>query len=268
MTHRKVELFIKKNILLLWGVFHKFKNALYIFVKYNFIKNELIKLHVSGIKIYKFKRWHEGYFYFTGRRNGEKLFIKIDSKMLLLKNEVIANEILQKDLSDNLIPVCGYLESPTMQIIVYPYIKPVELTIEKLLNNVGLINDILNILILINKNNVIHRDVKLDNFILDGNKIKMLDFSFATAIRGINTFTELDISKRYYFQAMKFLGDGLNPKKFEWNDFYSLYKIVQQVELKVTSQDSSLENIHKILYLINKKIDGNTFKQCKQEKKC
>jgi hypothetical protein len=96
----------------------------------------------------------------------------------------------------------------------------------------------------------------------------MLDFSFARALRGTNTFTELDISKRSNFLTMKFLGDGLNPKEFEWNDFYSLYKIVQQVELEITSQDSSLENIHKILYLINKKIGGNTFKQYKQEKKC
>ena len=52
MKYSKVKFYFKKIIFLLWGFFDSFKSALSISRKYSFIKNELMKLHISDLKIY------------------------------------------------------------------------------------------------------------------------------------------------------------------------------------------------------------------------
>ena len=242
------------------------KNIIFILFNYIPIVYKLRRLSVSKISIYKFRNWHFGYCYFVGYKNNQKVFIKIDTKVGVLENELVAYNLL-KDVSDiNVIKVIDFFKDNKTQIVLFEFLEGRELTIEDIKNNPKYIPYILNVLKIINVKNMIHRDIKLDNFLLFEDKVYIIDFCFAYHLNLNDNLLlkELPFTKLNCLW-LKNLGKGLSPKEYEWNDFYAFSNIVTSI-----LNDIQLNNQKKILFLkyndlIKQEIENNSYEiNCKK----
>jgi serine/threonine protein kinase len=248
---------IKKVIFFLWNYIAYVNNIIFLVKNYIYIKKYIKKLNIKNIKIYKFRDWHNGYSYFIGYKNNIKLFIKVDTKLLLLINEVTAYDNLKHILKENLIKIEDYSENKNIQIIVYEFTTITELSESIILGNINIIDDVFSIISKINSLGIIHRDIKLDNFLYVNEKVKIIDFSFAYTLDNKIKFKELDIHLSNNYSVLKYLGHQLNPKDFEWNDFYSFISILKSIK----TTNNNIKN--KLTFSIessNKMINGNTYR--------
>lgn len=208
------------------------KNILLYLLYYRAIKKLLIKNDYKKIQVYNFSHWHFGYAYFIGQRSNEKFFIKVDTKLCLLENDVRVYKLADKVLKKYLIKIDNYFLLDDMQIIVYDFMdETIELTEEYLLKNESFIEEMILILNSLKKLEIIHRDIKLDNFLIANKKIKILDFTFSNSKNISLGFKEFELNM-YNCRVLAALGDGLNPQPFVWNDFYALKNILLNLEKK------------------------------------
>ncbi len=197
-------------------------------------------LEVKHLTLYKSDDWHHGYAYFTGFVEGLRVFIKIDTKLFFLKNEVIAFEVL-KDLIK--IPkVIAYFRRNRFEAIVTEYIDAKTLTIKDLINAPNFISKILEIIKSINLRGVIHRDIKLKNFFLYQDDIWIFDFTFAVSLSPSIVFKELDLADRFEAKILNSIGDGYNPGHLIWNDFLSMRQILAEGLVTHPLLNESLRN--------------------------
>ena len=90
---------------------------------------------------------------------------------------------------------------------------------------------------------VIHRDLKLDNFMICKNKIKIIDFTFANSLDKNSNFKELDISKNENYLILK--GLGPDPKDLQWNDAIAIINILNSMpnSNKFTNEVEKFNNL-------------------------
>ncbi len=206
-----------------------------------------IKLYLYGIrclKIFKFNNWHHGFCYFIGVYSEKKVFVKVDTRIHCVCNDKKAFEILSTSqvMADKLISVEGECLKGKIQFVLYEFLQGSELTHELLKKNrlyfvqmIAMVNEI-------SKYNIIHRDLKLDNFYVDMNgELKIIDFTFAYS--KLYSFQELCLDKLTHCSLLESLGNGLNPKAFLWDDFYSLHKIFDDF-IKKNSRFQSINKIY------------------------
>ena len=113
----------------------------------------------------------------------------------------------------------------------------------------------INIIIHIQRNNIIHRDIRLDNFLfkINDNKINiyLIDFIFCIGVKDSKKyFQELELNNKN-LNILKGLGGGLNPKMHYWDDAYSLMQICKLIS-------SDFENIYRSFYEILDGMIGKT----------
>lgn len=176
---------------------------------------------ISSVKIFNFKNWHHGYAYFYGYKNTNKVFIKVDTNFLLLQNDLLVYKLANNKLKEYLINIEDSIIHNNIQIIVYEFIEFQELTNEILKEKKYLSHIMLKIVNILNDLEIIHRDIKLDNFILIDDKLKIIDFTFAISNNERLGFKELQYTVKNC-ATLEFLGNGLNPEQFIWNDLYAL----------------------------------------------
>ncbi|WP_426358465.1 hypothetical protein ACPUVO_18895 [Pseudocolwellia sp. HL-MZ19] len=224
-------LLINRCVIKLERLLTLFKSFLYYLNRYETIKNALKKNNVLEIKPLYFRRWHLGCAYFLGSLNGEKVFIKIDTKLQLLKNEKVFYDIMHESLSTYVLPLHFYYEERNLQIVCFSYADGrQELNSELILNNPSYLTEIISILKKIKMESVIHRDIKLDNFIMSGGNLNIIDFTFSYGLNGHHdSFKDLDINISDELDILKRLGSKYKPKDFLWNDFISLKNIVNEI---------------------------------------
>lgn len=215
------------------------------------IEKTLIELNIQDRNKFNENNWHHGYCYFTGIYNNKKVFIKIDTKLNMLKNEKIFYDIMSENISKYLIPMELFYENENLQLIVYEFMSDYcELNEEKLIKNLNYIDDIYLILKQMKDKKVIHRDINLNNFLVNRNSLKIIDFTFSYSINENSKFKELDISKKENFLLLKGLGRGLNPKNYQWNDSISIIKILKSYyfDAKRKEIDYYISNFKKLSF--------------------
>lgn len=191
---------------------------------------------VKHLTPFKIDDWHHGYAYFTGLIGDLRVFIKIDTKLMFLRNEVIAFELLKGLVR---IPrIIAHYKKDSFEAIISEYIEANTLTLEDLISKPNLVSNILEIIRSINLRGVIHRDIKLKNFFIYQDNIWIFDFTFAISKSPVFGFKELDLTDKFQAKVLSSIGDGYNPGYLVWNDFLSLQKILSYDLLKypVTSQ--------------------------------
>jgi serine/threonine protein kinase len=216
----------------------KISNLILLVFYYFKILKILKKNNVVNIKLFNFKNWHHGYGYFTALLDNKKVFIKFDTKLLLLQNDLLVYDIANDLLKKHLVKIYHSIILDDIQIIIYEFIKGEELSEEIIIKNPDLIDKMIEIILMINNLDIVHRDIKLDNFIIVNHKIKIIDFTFANSLNIALGFKELDLSSITNCATLEFLGNGLNPKPFLWNDLYSLNKILLTLNIKKTEKKS------------------------------
>jgi len=223
---------LKRLVLRIIDVIHRMKIKFYFESNMKYILETLNERCIISVSRFKEKSWHNGYCYFRGIYKGKEVFIKVDLKLRLLENEFFFYEFLDKKLAKYLTPMYDFHQNKHLQMIVFSFISNShELNKYNIIGNNTYLDEIIYILDEIHKANVIHRDIKLDNFMLDDKKIKIIDFTFARNINNSSNskFKELNISDEENYQILKRLGNGLNPKVFVWNDFISMKNIIDDI---------------------------------------
>jgi len=204
--------------------------------------------NIEQIKIFNFKNWHHGYAYLSGFKDNKKVFIKIDTKLLLLQNDLLVYNIANESLKKYLVKIYNSIILDDIQIIIYEFLSGTELSNNIILENPKLIDNMVDILLILNKLDIVHRDIKFDNFFIVNNQIKIIDFTFANSSDDSLGFKELNLSNASHCETLEFLGNGLNPKPFTWNDFCSL---ANALELLNKEKEANID-IRKIKLLDSK----------------
>ena len=203
---------------------------------------KLKKARIKKIAFFNYLNWRNGYCYFTGLYLEKKVFIKVDSKMHLLVNDKLTYDLCKDVMKDKLVNILYHSLDGGIQFIVYDFCYSRELDANILTNNMRYLDDIISILNNLSNVGIIHRDIKLDNFLVSNNKLKIIDFTFANS-NIHKDFKEVDLNKSYNCFLLEFLGAGLNPSPFIWDDYYSLHTILLKMEKDVNDfQKVKLKN--------------------------
>ncbi len=224
------------------------EKSYYYLSRYKAINEAFIKNNVTKVKPLHFRRWHLGCAYFSGVINGKKVFIKIDTSLLLLKNEKFFYDIMNEVIPNQLLDLHFFYEVFNLQVICFSYAEnATELTPELLITHPNYLSEAVFILKKIRTNSVIHRDIKLDNFIISNGKLKIIDFYFSCGLFGKHgSFKEVDRDVDDNLLILKRLGSKYKPSDFLWNDFVSLKNILNEIvnnhQLSI-EQQSSMELI-------------------------
>ena len=205
------------------------------------INRTLRDLNVTNIKVFKFKNWHDGFAYYSGIFKGNLVFVKISTKHLFLENEKIFYNIFKNSLS--LLKVMSLSKNNNIQILISEFSNEKELTEQDILDNPDRLLQIYEILKIINSKGCIHRDIKLNNFLLMDNKIRVIDFTFSTSLNQSNMFNDLTLENEADVVILKNLGGTDKPNIFQWNDFYSIDLILD----RLFSEDMEIEKRLKII---------------------
>jgi hypothetical protein len=145
------------------------------------ISRSIKRLGVSDIRIFKFKNWHDGFAYYSGIFKGNIVFIKISTKHLFLDNEKIFYDLFKDNLS--LLKVKEFFENDNIQILISEFSDEKELTEQDILDDPDRLLQIYEILKIIKDKGCIHRDIKLNNFLLKDDKVRIIDFTYSTCYR-------------------------------------------------------------------------------------
>jgi serine/threonine protein kinase len=225
---------------------------------YSKVVSAINTLGVDNIKIFKFTKYHHGFYYFTGTLNDQKVFVKVDTKINILVNDVLAFNIGKAHLNKYLVDVLNYKVVDSIEIVVFEFVKGVELTKEVILRQPELISDLCDVIFKINALGMIHRDVKLDNFLVYGNQLKVIDFTFANSLESDLGFKDISLNSRKNCRMLKMLGGKFKPMNYEWNDFFSLEKILQGI-LSDSQTDNQKNLINKSIIKLSNNVSGNSF---------
>lgn len=226
----------------IFTIVYKIRKFFYYLFKSYLIKQTINKLKIQQVVIFNYSRWHHGYCYFSGYYKNKKVFIKIDTKLKLLENENIFYKNMEEEISKYLIDMYLFYKNKYIEVVVFDFLEDAqELNEKTLLNNLNYLDDIIFILKKIKNKQIIHRDIKLNNFMIIDNKIKIIDFTFSYSLSKSKDlgFKELDISYKENYYILKGLGFGLNPQDFSWNDFIAMKNIINN--LLTYSELSSLQ---------------------------
>lgn len=214
-------------MLIKYYLFVAFISRYYFIIKYyasfcRILKNK----SYDDIKHFKIHDWHHGFAYFTATLNGLKVFIKFDTQLNIISNDYNAYEILKNNIPENLVKIVDYDLSKNIQYVAYEFeLGSKELKSEDLIEEIELVNQIKLMVDIINKEGIIHRDIKLDNFLLCNGKIKIIDFTFSV----FPGAKDLDLNYKKNCNILRGLGKGLNPKPFFWDDVYAVYNILLKI---------------------------------------
>jgi len=232
---------IKPIVVPILNLNYQMKKKLYFRTRINNILKTLKNENITDINKFNEKNWHHGYCYFTGVYNNKKVFIKVDTKLKMLKNEQTFYEMMKDKISNYLTPIEFFYEDKQLQFVVYEFLSEYsELNEELLSKNINYLDDIYNILKAMKENKVIHRDIKLNNFMVNKNHIKIIDFTFSYSLNKKSNFKELDISEKQNILILNALGVGLNPKPFQWNDSMSMIKVLENITILTTENKLKL----------------------------
>jgi predicted Ser/Thr protein kinase len=183
---------------------------------------------VDDVVPYLISNWHHGFAYFIGKLNGQKVFIKTSDEFFYLCNDIAAAKILKDKVSTP--KVLETISLDKFEIVIFEFIEGNTLTPHDLINNVEIIPQLIKIIYEINKVGIVHRDIKLNNFLINKDKsVYVIDFTFSISIDTNLHLKELDNSNKEEIKILNSIGEGDNPSHHHWNDKFSLNKIVERV---------------------------------------
>jgi len=145
-----------------------------------------------------------------------------------------------------------------IQILISEFSEEKELTEQDILDNPDRLLQIYEILKIINSRGCIHRDIKLNNFLLKDDEVRVIDFTFSTSLNHFNMFKDLSLVNKEDAVILKNLGGIYKPNIFQWNDFYSIDLILD----RLFSEDMDIEKRLKIIKykeLFKGSIPGNDY---------
>lgn len=241
------------------GRFYRFLKNKTFYVKHRgFIKGFFNEHGFDQIKTFNLAKWHHDLYLFTARdESGGLVFIKMTNLPRILKNENRAYKKLKKDnfLSQHLIEHKGYIKKGSYKALILKKAKGVVLSEQWAMENVNKLSSLIKIVDEFTKLNLIHRDIKLDNFIFENGIIKIFDFSFMIDKAENRRIKEIDLSKNENMMKLVTMGEGYKPAPLHWDDYYALYIVFSNL----------LRNKGNVLSLEKKEVLQGYINECSEK---
>jgi len=245
-------------------IYRTIKNRVYYIKNRSFIHELFQENGYQEIKPFNLSKWHHDLYLFTAiAKDLDPVFIKITNLPRLLKNENKAYKKLQKNkyLVNHLIEHKGYIKKNGYRALVLKRAKGIVLNEEWAANNIGELNTLIRIVDEFKSLSLVHRDIKLDNFIYEDGSIKIFDFSFMIDKTQKGKLKEIDLSDKKNILKLMDLGIHYKPAHFTWDDYYSLYVILNSLQKK-GAKNLSKEGMNELSLLVREckeKINTNTY---------
>jgi len=235
-----------------------------VFMTFYFIPFKFV-LRRAGVKkcvIFSGKAPLNGYAYFTGEIGKKKVFIKFDTKYHLINNDVLAYKKCKNKLDKYLVKIIAFKNTGKIRYVIYEFFESTTLNNNNILENPQLISDIYKVISGINSLRLIHRDIKLDNFLIKNNKLKIIDLTLMASLDDSNKFKSFNINNKNEKKTLHTLNKKYSPPGLVWNDFYSLQLILKEV---LRNKNNCVEEKTKIyiddwIIKIEKDVKNNSYK--------
>ena len=91
------------------------------------------------------------------------------------------------------------------------------------------------------------------------NELKIIDFAFSCSISG-NALKELSIENKKHYEILYGLGLGSRPRHFEWNDYYSLRHILENIKDEYDLNEQQASELNSYIEKLNIKSKYSTYK--------
>lgn len=235
--------------------------------KNKFVKEIKDTFKLNSVSPILKSKWIRGSKFFEAvmSYNGKKLFIKSSKYIYLIERESMWDKYFEiHNIKINKPKILGmvttsinhncllmeYINAPTLNELI------IDKSLDPLLKK-RIILQLLDILDSLQKNRLIHRDIRPDNilvsFIDDNIKLYLIDFAYAIkegeAFKG---FGSTEREKNLLFG----LGGSLSPKPLFWDDAYSIFLICKMIEPEFKFKYPTLwleinKRIGKVTYKIN-----------------
>jgi tRNA A-37 threonylcarbamoyl transferase component Bud32 len=202
---------------------------------------------VDDIAPYLISNWHHGFAYFIGKLNGQKVFIKTADEFFYLCNDIAAEKILKDKI---LTPkVLEAISLDKFEMVVFEFIEGNTLNPHDLINHEGIPQQLILIINELNKVGLFHRDIKLNNFLVDKDKnVYIIDFTFSVSNNATLHLKELDKRNKEELKILNSIGEGYNQSYHQWNDKFSLNKILERIvdhQKLLGLENSALNQVYK-----------------------
>ncbi|NQX83533.1 MAG: protein kinase family protein [Mycoplasmataceae bacterium] len=210
-------------------------NAVYwLLFKYLRFKKKLSnKYNIDQLKPLKVLAWHQGAYYFTAIYKAQKIFIKTDFLFGLLENEFNIFQTFRTDdfFKSKIIDVVLFSKEDNFIAMNYTEGMSLKSTIENS-NAVQvrmIVDGMINIIKELHEYKIVHRDIKLDNFLIVDNNIVIIDFLFAIGIGDHCNLTELSEKVANSVTILKYMNGENKEDDFLWDDMFSLKIIIENI---------------------------------------
>ena len=232
------------------------KNRRYYSKKRKFVHSFFKEFGYKKVKPFNLDKWHHDLDLFTAMdKFGDEVFVKFTKLERILKNEYLTYQIFQQNtlLKNHVIEYKEYITSKGFSALVLKRSKGIVLTEDWMIKNIEKLSALIKIVDEFKSLSLVHRDLKLDNFIYEGGNIKIFDFSFMIDKTEKRKLKEIDLTSRENMLKLVNLGMFYKPAPLKWDDYYSLHIIFI----------SLLKNKSLILSLEKKEILTQYIEECK-----
>ncbi|WP_424004031.1 hypothetical protein [Maribacter sp. IgM3_T14_3] len=249
---------------LLTAVYRNLKNGRFYLKNKKFIVGFFKENGYHQIKTFNLSKWHHDLYLFTAvDKVGDPVFIKFTNLPRILKNENRAYKKLQKNdfLKDHLIEHKGYIKKDGYKALILKRANGIVLNEEWAYQNIDKLGDLIRIVDEFTGLSLIHRDIKLDNFIYENGHIKVFDFSFMIDMTEDKKMKEIDLSNNDNMMKLVTMGVSYKPAPLKWDDYFALH-VVFNFLLNNKLSTISLENsnlLEQYLKEVSDKINTNSY---------
>lgn len=251
-------------------IYREVKNRRFYLNNKKFIHGFFQENGFYSTKPFNLNNWHHDLYLFTAiAKDGSPVFIKLTNLPRILKNENRAYKKLRKNpfLKGHIIEHKGYIKKGGYRALILKRANGQVLTEEWAYRNVEKLGTLIKIVDEFTALSLVHRDIKLDNFICEDGSIKVFDFSFMIDMTEKNKLKEIDLSENENMIKLVTMGVGYKPSPLKWDDYYSLYVVFKQL-LKNKPSALTLENkglIERYIKECSNKIDTNSYTILKED---
>ena len=196
------------------SVYYNKKNIL-ISKAFDYLKNntsikEVVPIHLKH-------SFYSGYVYFKGILDSRNVFIKYGGSGESCKKEFVFTKRAHSLDSRHFVNAISLCNDGVNDYAVYEYVDGRSLDSSSIIQKEDLSNQLKKIYEVLQEAQILHRDVKPDNFLIVNGNLVLIDFQYAI---DINEWKEYSYLINNATQIIS-LGDKCRYRWYAWNDFYS-----------------------------------------------